>query len=299
MYAVGFKKQVEKSEKLNIIENSALTKKNSNSMLPPSDYIPRGSESPDRDCYLQKIYEWLDENPNINACRDENHLTFFLRSCKYDLEKTKKKIKIFYIMRAERTEWFANRDPFLPEIQELLNIGVFLPLEERDEHNRQVVIIRTSAHNPKVHSQNDVFKVSKMILDLLLRSEPNVSSVGIVAIFDMDGVQLAHALALNPKLIKRSVDSWQVYPCKPKMLEFVNAPTHVNFVLNTFRLFMTAKMKSRVFVRKGTSEVKAILPKDLGGSGPSYEELAMKWKAEVERNAEYFAEYEKYKSVLK
>lgn len=74
-----------------------------------------------------------------------------------------------------------------------------------------------------------------MILDLLLRSEPEISSTGIVAVFDMVGVELGHALQLTPKLIKRSVDSWQVYPCKPKMLEFVNAPTHVNFVLNTFR----------------------------------------------------------------
>ncbi|XP_055849969.1 retinol-binding protein pinta [Episyrphus balteatus] len=271
-------------------------------MLPPSpnnNSKQRTSESPERVNCLEKIHEWLDENPNVNACRDENHLTFFLRSCKYDLEKTKKKIKCFYIMRAERTEWFANRDPFLPEIQDLLNIGVFLPLEEKDELNRQVVIIRTSAHNPKVHSQNDVFKVSKMILDLLLRSDASMSSTGIVAVFDMDGVQIGHALQLTPKLIKRSVDSWQVYPCKPKMLEFVNTPTHVNFVLNTFRLFMTAKMRSRIVVRKGTSEAKVKLPRDLGGTGMSYKELALKWKTAVEENAEYFAEYEKYKSILK
>lgn len=71
-------------------------------------------------------------------------------------------------MRAERTEWFANRDPFLPEIQELLSIGVFLPLEEKDDLCRQVVIIRTSAHNPRVHSQNNVFKVSLNTRNTLL-----------------------------------------------------------------------------------------------------------------------------------
>ncbi|XP_055906223.1 retinol-binding protein pinta [Eupeodes corollae] len=270
-------------------------------MFPPPkmNCKPRTSESPQRDSSLESINKWLEENPNINACRDENHLTFFLRSCKYDLEKTKKKIKSFYIMRAERTEWFANRDPFLPEIQELLSIGVFLPLEEKDDLCRQVVIIRTSAHNPRVHSQNNVFKVSKMILDLLLRSEPEISSTGIVAVFDMVGVELGHALQLTPKLIKRSVDSWQVYPCKPKMLEFVNAPTHVNFVLNTFRLFMTTKMRSRIVVRKGTSETNVKLPRDLGGTGMSYKELALKWKTAVEQNADYFAEYEKYKTILK
>lgn len=45
-------------------------------------------------------------------------------------------------MRMERVEWFTNRDPFLPEIRALLDIGVFLPLNVKDDQNRQVFIIR-------------------------------------------------------------------------------------------------------------------------------------------------------------
>lgn len=45
-------------------------------------------------------------------------------------------------MRMERVEWFADRDPFLPEIEELLDLGIFLPLKVKDDQNRQVFIIR-------------------------------------------------------------------------------------------------------------------------------------------------------------
>lgn len=45
-------------------------------------------------------------------------------------------------MRSERVEWFTNRDPFRPEIEELLDLGVFLPLKNKDDQNRQVFIIR-------------------------------------------------------------------------------------------------------------------------------------------------------------
>lgn len=62
-------------------------------------------------------------------------------------------------MRAEQDEWFANRDPFAPKLIELMDLGVFLPLREKDDHNRQVFIIRTAAHDPKQSIQNDVFKV--------------------------------------------------------------------------------------------------------------------------------------------
>lgn len=109
----------------------------------------------------------------------------------------------FLKTREKLTEWFSGRDPVRPELQELLDIGVFLPLLEKDKLNRQVVIIRTSAHDPKRHKQDNVFKVDKMILDLLLHLDDMVSVYGIVAIFDMRGVTLGHALQLPPSMIKK------------------------------------------------------------------------------------------------
>lgn len=65
-------------------------------------------------------------------------------------------------MRAERTEWFSNRDPFLPVISELLELGVFIPLSKKDVNGCQVFIIRSGVHNAKKHSQNDVLKVPQI-----------------------------------------------------------------------------------------------------------------------------------------
>ncbi|KAH8242879.1 hypothetical protein KR032_002749 [Drosophila birchii] len=267
---------------------------------------------------VQELSDWLLANPQVNACNSFENLHFFLRTSKYDVERTKKKLRTFYQMRAERTEWFDNRDPKLPEIQELLDLGVFLPIGT-DAEQRMVVVIRTAAHDPKKHNQNNVFKTSKMILDLLLKLEPEACARGMVAILDMQGVQLGHALQLNPKLIKRSVESWTAYPCQPKLLEFTNAPRHVNIFLNTFRfvfsrnmnsralliscncrIFMTPKIRSRLFVRKeGTSVICDQLPKDLGGQGLGYRELALKWKQLLEENADFYVEQDKYKSKLK
>lgn len=88
-----------------------------------------------------------------------------------------------YKQRAERVEWFTYRDPFLTELSELLSIGVFLPLRQKDEFNRQIVIIRTAAHNPSKNKQNDVFKIGRMILDYLVAHDETLSVYGIRAIF--------------------------------------------------------------------------------------------------------------------
>lgn len=62
-------------------------------------------------------------------------------------------------MRAERIEWFADRNPFKPDIAELLDLGLFLPLHKKDVNKYQVFIIRTGVHDTYKHDQNDVLKV--------------------------------------------------------------------------------------------------------------------------------------------
>lgn len=81
-------------------------------------------------------------------------------------------------------------------------------------------------------------------------------------------------------------------------MEFINAPRQINLILDTFRLFMSSKMKQRLFVTRGLSTVDVELPSDLGGNGPSYKEMAYHWKKKVEENASWYAEQETYKMCL-
>lgn len=134
---------------------------NRNTRSPSFDQESTLTKDLKEDEQVRELCEWLDANPKINGCQSYENLHFFLRTCKFDVERTKKKLKVYYQMRAERTEWFDNCDPMLPEIQELLKLGVFLPVDGVDENQRKVVIIRTAVHNPKKHTQNNVFKVNE------------------------------------------------------------------------------------------------------------------------------------------
>lgn len=42
---------------------------------------------------LDLIKAWLDENPEINANPDPKSLMYFIRACKFDIERTKENIK--------------------------------------------------------------------------------------------------------------------------------------------------------------------------------------------------------------
>lgn len=83
-----------------------------------------------------------------------------------------------------------------------------------------------------------------------------------------------------------------------KKLEFINAPPHINVVLDIFRKFMSEKLRNRVLVTRGKSTIDVELPTDLGGKGPSYAELSEYWQNETQKRAEWFAEQEKYKMIM-
>lgn len=251
---------------------------------------------------LDEVKRWLAEvRPDLHARSADKDILPFLRGCKFNLERTKEKLTNYYTMRRDRSEWFRNRDPLLPEIQELVKLGVFVPLREKFE-GRLVIIIRTAAHNPWKHKQNDVFKVGKMILDIAAMEDEIVQIYGITAVFDMAGVGVWHAKQLTPSIIKHAVFAWQNYHCSPKQLEFVNAPLYINVVLKVFKSFLSAKLRERVRVHFGRIESlhrvvdKKILPPEYEGQGESMKSLTKYWSEKLVSYREWFAEDEKYKA---
>lgn len=58
---------------------------------------------------------------------DDVSLCWFLRGCKFDVNRTKARIETFFVFRSKVVEWYADRDPLLPELLEILNLGYCLP----------------------------------------------------------------------------------------------------------------------------------------------------------------------------
>lgn len=98
--------------------------------------------------------------------------------------------------------------------------------------------------------------------------------------------------------MNRAVHCWENYSCRVKQLEFINAPTHINIVLNIFRRFMSAKLRERLLVTCGPSTIDVRLPSDLGGDGKSYAELTEHWKKKIQSYAAWFVEQDRFKSIV-
>lgn len=255
-----------------------------------------------RSLKIDEIREWILKNDRLKSRIDDFFILRFLRACKFDIEKTKYKLWNYHEQRSNVPEWYANKNPFLPELQDMLNLGTLLPMNKLDNEGRMIVLIRVAAHDPKKHNLADMLKASLMVLDLAIRENELVSIYGIIAILDMTGISMGHALQLPPNVIKKLVHAWQgCYPLRIQGLEFINAPSYINVVLNIFKSFMTNKLKQRVHVHaKGTKTFlnkiqRDILPCEYGGTDGSVKNLKEYWKNAVEENHSWYTEEECYK----
>ncbi|KAK9880116.1 hypothetical protein WA026_008631 [Henosepilachna vigintioctopunctata] len=250
---------------------------------------------------FKEIKKWAADNPHLHIRTDEKYILPFLRGCKFNLDKTKKKMENFYLMRRDRTEWFKNRNVLSGDIGELVKMGCLVVLKETHE-NQVVIIIRATAHDPKKHSLNDVLKGGKMILDVAVSEYELAQVYGVIAIIDMTNVKMGHAKQLSLTQIKHMVFAWQNYYCRPQRIQFVNAPHYINIFLDIFKKFMSEKLSKRVHVSySGNSSLasivdRSILPKDYGGDGETIEELGSYWYDKLVSYADWFAEDEKYKA---
>ncbi|CAG9865421.1 unnamed protein product [Phyllotreta striolata] len=251
---------------------------------------------------LAEIKSWLKDRGDLHARTEDAYLLAFLRGCKFDVEKTKKKLTNYYTMRRNVPEWFDDRDPRSKTVQDLVNLGVFVPLRSTQD-KRLVVIIRVAVHDPDVHKQDDVFKTGNMLMDVAaLEDVVSAQIYGVTAVFDLAGVDFRHAKQLTPAMIKKAVFSWRNYHVRPKQLEFVNVPGTVGVVLSIFKSFMSEKMRNRVRVHSSGLESlhgvidKGILPPEYGGTGESVKQLVDYWREKLLSYTDWFIEDQKYKA---
>ncbi|XP_031331335.1 retinol-binding protein pinta-like isoform X2 [Photinus pyralis] len=249
---------------------------------------------------LECLKEWMENNPDLQCKIDDHWLLVFLSSCKYNVERTKAKIEMFYIVRYAMPEIFTHRDPRLPRVQQILNLGLFVPLvNPTAEANYDTVIVRMTFFDPEKIPIQLIMKVDLMIIDVLL-TDAATQFKDIEFLIDLKDFSNNYHEQLSPNQLKRLLHYFEdSYPVKVRAVHFINPPPFAMPFLNLFTLFVSEKNRNkiRVYCENEEFDVTQIFPRDalpveLNGTNSSLEEMRAQWKAKVEDYRDWFLEGE-------
>lgn len=255
------------------------------------------NEQPERvQSDINHIKEWLSKQPHLKCRTDDQWILTFLRCCKFSLQKTKEKIDAYYTIRNLMPEFFENRDPFEPEIQEYLKAGVCMPLKSTEDNGdpKKLFVVYGRADPDKV-SLTTVLKVMLMIADVLLNEEDRCLA-GVEFVTDFVDLPLKFVKQANPTLMKKVMICLEkAYPIRLKAFHNINTPSYFEIVFNIIKMFASKKLLQRVFFYKNDNNVVlekylgvSMIPQEYGGEGPSLDKTAADWRSKMESYRDWF-----------
>lgn len=247
---------------------------------------------------LEHIKEWLRKQPHLPDEWDDQRIMTYLRGCKFSREKCKRKLDMYFTMRAALPQLFTNRDITRPELQEIASLVNIPPLPGLTPNGRRVVIMRGLDKTVVTPSVYDAFKIVLMIGDVRLKEE-ETGVAGDVYILDASVATSTHFAKFTPTIVKQFlVVIMEAYPVKLKEVHVINVSPLIDTILQWVKPFLKDKIRNRIHVHSKLETLydfipKEMLPTEYGGGAGSMQTFHDQWMKKLEEYTPWFQEQEK------
>ncbi|XP_058031479.1 alpha-tocopherol transfer protein [Ahaetulla prasina] len=203
----------------------------------------------------------------------------FLRCRDFDSHLAWKVFKNYHKWRRECPEVTANLHP--SSVLSLLQAGYCGILKDRDPSGSRVVIYRIAQWDPNIFTVYDLFRVSIMLSELIIR-EPDTQRNGVKVIFDLQGWKFAHAFQITPAVTKKiAFTLTDGFPIKVRGIHVVREPLIFYHVFNLIKHFLPEKLKARIHLHGNNFAYGlqkhfpvSLLPEEYNGEAGTFEEFS-------------------------
>ncbi|XP_050522606.1 alpha-tocopherol transfer protein-like [Daktulosphaira vitifoliae] len=238
---------------------------------------------------VTQLIEWLSKQPHLPNVTDRQWLTNFIVGCKYNLQKAKKVIESYFVVRSELPKYFGSVSE--EELKEITKTGYISLFPKLTPNGDRIFCIRTQpTFNDVNFNVQLALKSGLSILDLQLKEEPLSRNV---FIFDLEYFQLSHFLSFTPQLAKHFIHcTVGSFPLRIEKVHFVNPPKFIGRLLNFIKLFLPTKIFERLIAHETFDTLHDYIPKDVlpecyGGTGGSIEKIEESWIEFILQNKEW------------
>lgn len=249
---------------------------------------------------VEAMRSWIKQMPNLKSRDDDQFLISFLRGCKYSLEKAKKKLEMYYMARTTTPEFFANRDPTDKFLDEIINLGLIMPLPvDESLADPRIILTRLGGYDYSRYDFLSVMKVTYLMADMCMINSDVTIITGHINVVDLKGCGLGLMTQITPSLIKKLSSLLEPFPVRVKAIHLVNPPKGIETVFKLFMSVCHEKLRSRVFMHENFDSLQKVvdkkyLPAEYGGTNKSLPEIIADWRRQLLENRQWFLDEVNY-----
>ncbi|GAB6020155.1 hypothetical protein CHUAL_002882 [Chamberlinius hualienensis] len=209
---------------------------------------------------LNLMRNWILNEKSFKGNTDDDFILMFLKGCKFDLDKTKSKMKRYYENRIKVPQWHFGI--IIPEDPEVPVIGIY--------RLRQIGDCEF----------DDLLKYTAMLGELIIRS-PNCQNSGVMSVVDAkDTPNWLKLKFMSPIIIKQIVStSIHALPAKVHSIHILNVSYWMTIIWKALQKLLPEKISNRVQLYSSDSKMSSafrpdLLPTEYGGQCGSLKCLA-------------------------
>ncbi|CAH1107955.1 unnamed protein product [Psylliodes chrysocephalus] len=198
---------------------------------------------------------------------------------------------MYYAIRKILPEFFQNKNPCSPRMQEAADKMYFIPLPKVTKEGYRVSIVKFVDDNPKNFQVYDFYAHTYNVTEIRLHEDV---TVGDILVYDFSGLKVGHFFKLTPVILKKtSIILEKVYSNRVKQIHILNSPKYASATISVTKQVMKSKMAARIHVHKGSESIfkyisSKIMPIDYGGEEICLSDLNELWKIKLAEYKERF-----------
>nr|CAH7761640.1 unnamed protein product [Callosobruchus chinensis] len=250
-------------------------------------------EDEDRMKSLENVlFQWLDSQLHMSNNYDKNVVRYFLRGCKHDMERAKKRLECHFAARSMYPELFSDRSVSSEETLRALEMAYVAPLSKLTEGGFRISVFKFNETEAAKIDMTAILKLFFMIYDIVFRCPHPV--VAEIIIFDYDGCSPGHLLKFLSSCTKLIKILRKAYAIRLLSVHIVNAPTSIDRTMTVIKPMLHPKIRERILLHPSNEHLYDhfgdILPSNYGGKSISLEETAAKYKKLLKENSKWLEE---------
>ncbi|GJQ79817.1 hypothetical protein Trydic_g23282 [Trypoxylus dichotomus] len=225
---------------------------------------------------MELFKEWLRCEPHLPEHVDDHLIENFVRHCKCDLEKAKKKFENFLISRINLKTYYKDRDitdSYFDDIELHRHIAAWPKLTPE---GFRIGYARLK-EDVNTFDFARLFHLVLIMLDVILAED---TCAGYIGVLDLKNLSAQHIGKINFKILAAGLHLiYNVAPCRFKSMHFLNVPYIPEPLIALIKKFVPAKIINRAYGHKNIEELskyvtKDYLPKEYGGSTVAFNDLS-------------------------